>query len=67
MPKALRDMHPWRRALAEHGLTYAWLAERTGVSVATVQSYALDQRRTPPAWLARAEAAIADHIGRTAA
>lgn len=60
MPIApLRDAPTWRRLLAEHGLTYAWLAARTGVSPATVQAYATGQRTAKAEWIERAESVIA--------
>lgn len=59
-------MHPWRRSLAENGLTLAWLAARTGKSVATVRAYSVGARRPHPEWIAKAEAAIAEYE-RTAA
>lgn len=66
MPTAFRDMQPWRRSLVVNGLTYGWLAQRTGVSPSTVESYALGRRTPRPEWIAKAEAAITEHE-RTAA
>ena len=61
MPTALRDMHPWRRSLVEHGLTLAWVASRTGKSVHTVKAYSAGVRRAPVEWVATVERLIADH------
>lgn len=61
MPTALRDMQPWRRSLVEHGLTLAWVAERTGKSVNTVRAYSSGARRTPATWIVEVERLIADY------
>lgn len=59
MPTALRDMQPWRQALIERGLSMAWLAARTGVSVDTVRSYAIGRRNPSAEWIAKVERVLA--------
>jgi hypothetical protein len=60
-------MQPWRRSLVEHGLTLAWVAERTGKSEHTVRSYSIGARRAPDAWVAAVERLVAEHEKGTAA
>jgi transcriptional regulator with XRE-family HTH domain len=43
-------MQPWRRALAEAGLTMTEIAEATGKSVDTVHAYSRGARRPSPEW-----------------
>jgi hypothetical protein len=52
-------MQPWRRALVEQGLTFAWLSERTGKSVNTIKAYSQGHRTPPAAWLTQVDALLA--------
>jgi hypothetical protein len=66
MKTALRDMPLWRRTLAEHGLTLAWLAERTGRSVHAVSAYSDGRRNAPQAWLDRTDEVLAPYREKVA-
>jgi hypothetical protein len=67
MKTALRDMPLWRRTLVEHGLTLAWLAERTGKSVHAVAAYSDGRRNAPQAWLDRTAEVLAEYEREVAA
>lgn len=54
-------MQPWRRSLVEHGLTLAWVAERTGKSEHTVRAYSMGVRRASAEWIAAVEVLVAEY------
>ena len=60
MTDAPLDPTPWHQRAEELGVTLEYLAVVTKCSFATVYAYKVGRRRTPPAWLARVEALLAD-------
>lgn len=51
---------PWHQRAEELGVSLEYIAVFTKCSFATVYAYKVGRRRTPPAWLARVEALLAD-------
>ena len=52
------DQREWRSALREQGRSLAWLADRTGISRASVYAYSCGARRPSAAWLAKVAALL---------